>query len=479
MSKQIVIKRPSLDQARRRTSKVNSYQNVDLVIDDHLNSLNGSFYYIKTQGCQANIRDEETMSGMLSSIGMKRTNNKNKARVIIFNTCAVRENAEQKLYAYLGEVKDLKLHNKDKIIIISGCMIQQEESFHVLETKYHTIDIFMGTNAIHNLLNLISMHIETNKQIVDIPSDDETIYEGLPTCRNETFRAFVNITYGCDKFCTYCIVPYTRGKERSRKIDDILSECKNLVEEGYKEITLLGQNVNAYGRDLKDGTTFAYLLEEVAKLGIPRLRFLTSHPWNFTDELIDVIGKYDNIMPYLHLPLQSGNDNVLRRMGRRYTKEEYLDLVNKIRAKKPSIAFGTDIIVGFPNETEEEFLDTLEMVHKVHYASAFTFIYSPRIGTPAAKIVDKTTKEEKADRFELLKEAVEEETAAFAETLVGTTQLVLVEKVSKKDSSKLSGYTEQYKLVHFTGTPDLIGKIVKVKILYSKVYALHGELVNE
>lgn len=479
MSKKIVLNEPDLKVARKRGNVNIPYKNVTLAAKPALNVLSGEAFFIKTHGCQANIRDEETLAGMLTFIGMKRTENPKEAKVIILNTCAVRENAEQKLFAEVGSLKHYKKRDKDLIVIVSGCMIQQEESLKKLEDKYKAVDIFIGTNAISSLLDVIALHLETKKKVINVPSDDITIYENLPSCRNKTYRAFVNITYGCDKFCTYCIVPYTRGKERSRKKEDIIRECKFLVEEGYKEITLLGQNVNAYGNDLDEKISFAVLLEEVAKLNIPRLRFLTSHPWNFTDELIDVIGKYDNIMPYLHLPLQSGNNEVLRRMGRRYTSEEYLTIIKKIRAKKPSIAFGTDIIVGFPNETDEQFEDTLRLIKEVGYAQTFTFIYSPRVGTPAARLTDETTKEEKDARFEKLKKVVEEETAKFAETLVGTTQLVLVEGVSKKDERRLSGYTEQNKLVHFEGTEDLIGKIVKVKITHSKVYALHGELVNE
>ena len=284
--------------------------------------------------------------------------------------------------------------------------------------------------------------------------------------------------YGCDKFCTYCIVPYTRGRERSRLFDDILQECRLLVEQGYQEITLLGQNVNAYGKDLKNGTTFALLLEEVAKLGIPRLRFTTSHPWDFSQEMIDVIARYDNVMKSIHLPVQSGNDEILRKMARRYNSETYRQLVDMMKAKIPGLSLTTDIIVGFPNETYDQFLDTLKMVEYVQYDNAFTFIYSPREGTPAAKMVDDVSDEDKHTRFNELVEVVEKYAKQNAEAMVGNIYKVLVEGTSKRNEQVLSGYTESNKLVHFIGEDHLIGHIVEVKITESKVYSMRGELVH-
>ena len=475
MSNVLYINKPSLKVARNRKDVSIIYETITN-LGEHL--FKDGYFFIHTYGCQANVRDEETMTGLLTNSGLERTNNVENATVIILNTCAVRENAELKLYGEIGKLKRLKKQKEKPIIIVSGCVVQQEEALELLINKYRHIDIFMGTNRIHHLLDLIKLVKKTNKRVVDVPSDDTTICEGLPVKRNEDFKAFVNITYGCDKFCTYCIVPYTRGKERSRKKEEILKECKTLVKQGYQEITLLGQNVNAYGLDLNDGSNFASLLEEVAKLSIPRLRFLTSHPWNFTNELIDVMSRYSNIMKYLHLPFQAGNNEVLQRMGRRYTKESYLELVNKIRAKMPSIALSTDIIVGFPGETNTQFEDTLDVVRKVGFSSAFTFIYSPRIGTPAARFKDETSKEEKSERFNLLKEEVEKVTEAYAQKLVGTIQKVLVDGFSKKDPNKLSGYTECNKLVHFNGGIYLVGNIVDVKIEYSKVYSLQGKIVE-
>lgn len=301
----------------------------------------------------------------------------------------------------------------------------------------------------------------------------------MPSCRSEKFKAFVNISYGCDKFCTYCIVPYTRGKERSRDINDILKECKDLVDKGYQEITLLGQNVDSYGKDLNNGVTFATLLESVAKLGIPRLRFLTSYPSDFKDEVIDVIARYPNIMKYIHLPIQAGNDTVLKQMGRRYSSGEYLALVKRIKDKIPNIALSTDIIVGFPNETYEQFLDTIKVAKEVGYLSAFTFIYSPRVGTPAARIKDNVPYLEKVKRFKELVKKLEIGFDEKAQEMVGQTYSVLVESISKKDETMLTGYTESLKTVNFKGDISLIGKIVNVKILENHLYSLLGELINE
>lgn len=480
MSNKIIQNLPSMLKARNRRPQRIDYECFTLDIPKHVKeTLSGKKFLIKTFGCQANIRDEESMAGLLSAANMTRTETLNDASVIILNTCAIRENAEHKLFGQVGNLKALKAANKDLIIIISGCMVQQESALEKLQKSYPQVDIFMGTNSIHKLLGLLEMNLEHKKKVFDITSDDITIYEDVPVTRVAAHKAFVNITYGCDKFCTYCIVPYTRGKERSRKPSDILNECKILVNSGYQEITLVGQNVNAYGLDLKDGTTFSYILEEVAKLGIPRLRFITSHPWNFDDQMIEIIAKYPNIMKKIHLPLQSGSDEILRLMGRRYTVEDYLTLVNKLRAKMPDIALTTDIIVGFPNETEEQFAATLKVVDQVNYASAFTFIYSPRTGTPAARMIDNVTKEEKSERFNRLKVLVDKQTEEDAKKYQDKVLDVLVDGASKKDRTVLSGYTESDKIVHFRGPRSLVGTIVKVKIIEAKTFALNGELVSE
>ena len=479
MAKKIILNKPSLVKARnRRPGRIN-YQCFNLDIPLRVQStLGGKYYYIHTYGCQANIRDEESMAGLLESAGMLRTSDVKAASLIILNTCAIRANAEEKLFGEVGSLKALKRDNKDLIVIVSGCMVQQESALERLIKSYPQVDIFFGTNSIHKILELVDMHLSSGQKVIDVNSEDITIYEDVPVSRVEEYKAFVNISYGCDKFCTYCIVPYTRGKERSRKFIDIIHECEVLVRSGYQEITLVGQNVNAYGLDLKDGERFSDLLEAVAKLGIPRLRFITSHPWNFDDDMIDVIAKYDNIMKSIHLPLQSGDDDILKLMGRRYTVASYLELVAKLRNKMPNIALTTDIIVGFPNETDEQFLGTLKVVEQVGYSGAFTFIYSPRVGTPAARMKDDVSQEVKHQRFDQLKVIVEKSVEQYANSLVGQTKAVLVDGTSKKNDQRLSGYTEENKVVHFQGTSELVGKIVLVKILASRVYHLEGELVD-
>ena len=463
-------------QRQRNTSFSFSYDEIN-ISETLTNYAKGKTYYIHTYGCQANYRDEEIISGILTKAGFLKTNDEN-ADIIILNTCAVRENAEDKVFGKIGELKAIKAKNKNAIIAICGCMVQQIHIINKILDIYKHVDLIFGTHNITDLPKLLDEIILKRNKIVDVKSQPSLIEENLPSTRLSSFKAFVNISYGCDKFCTYCIVPYTRGKERSRKMEDILNECRELKEAGYQEVTLLGQNVNAYGKDFKDGTTFAKLLEEVAKLNIPRIRFLTSHPWDFKEEMIDVIAKYDNIMKYVHLPVQSGSSEILKLMGRRYTSDQYKQLVKLIRSKIKDVYLSTDIIVGFPNETEEQFQETLEMVKFAQYDSAFTFIYSPRNNTPAAKMVDNVTREEKSSRFKRLVAELEKSVSASSMAMVGKTFKVLVEGASEKDNSMLSGYTEGNKLVHFKGDLSLVGKIVDVKIIASHTYSLIGELIN-
>lgn len=475
-----VVNKPNMKEAAKRNREASKISYEELTISEKFkNYAKTRKYFIRTYGCQANIRDEETMAGMLEFAGFKKADKIEDANVIILNTCAVRENAEDKVFGEIGQLKGLKHKGDDRVIAVCGCMIQQTHIVDIIQDKYRQVDLLFGTHNIDNLLNLLEEVYESKTRIIDVESKMGKVRENLPSTRLDTYKAFVNIMYGCDKFCTYCIVPYTRGKERSRKMEDILRECQDLVNKGYMEITLLGQNVNAYGKDLKDDSSFALLLESVAKLGIPRLRFTTSHPWDFSDEMIDIIAKYDNIMPAIHLPVQSGNDEILRLMGRRYTSEQYKALVDKMKARIPNLALTTDIIVGFPNETYEQFLDTLKMVEYVKYDGAFTFIYSPRVGTPAARMVDNVTSEEKHKRFDELVKVVEKEATIKANALVGQTVKVLVDGASKKNKDVLSGYSETNKLVHFHGSADLVGKIVKVKIKESHLYSVIGELVND
>lgn len=463
-------------QRQRNTSFSFSYDEIN-ISETLTNYAKGKTYYIHTYGCQANYRDEEIISGILTKAGFLKTNDEN-ADIIILNTCAVRENAEDKVFGKIGELKAIKAKNKNAIIAICGCMVQQIHIINKILDIYKHVDLIFGTHNITDLPKLLDEIILKRNKIVDVKSQPSLIEENLPSTRLSSFKAFVNISYGCDKFCTYCIVPYTRGKERSRKMEDILKECRELKEAGYQEVTLLGQNVNAYGKDFKDGTTFAKLLEEVAKLNIPRIRFLTSHPWDFKEEMIDVIAKYDNIMKYIHLPVQSGSSEILKLMGRRYTSDQYKQLVTLIRSKIKDVYLSTDIIVGFPNETEEQFQETLEMVKFAQYDSAFTFIYSPRNNTPAAKMTDNVTREEKSSRFKRLVAELEKSVSASSMAMVGKTFKVLVEGASEKDNSMLSGYTEGNKLVHFKGDLSLVGKIVDVKIIASHTYSLIGELIN-
>lgn len=440
--------------------------------------LRGKKVYMRTYGCQANVRDEETMLGILKTFGMKRTSNKEDADLVILNTCAVRENAEEKVYGKIGSFKPLKKNKPTMKIALCGCMCLEPPVVEKVLNTYPFIDFLFGTHDIARLPTFLHRAFVMGESFVDVISSSGEVVENLPSLRSERFKAFVNIMYGCDKFCSYCIVPSTRGRERSRLLKDVVDECKGLVKRGYIEITLLGQNVNAYGKDLKDGTSFASLLEEVAKLGIKRLRFITSHPFDFDDELIDVIARYDNIMKYIHLPVQSGSTRILTLMNRRYDREGYLSLVNRIKAKIPNVALSSDIIVGFPSETEEDFLDTLSLVEEVQYSTLFTFIYSPRPFTPATIMKDQVDDKIKHERFIRLSKLSEKIIEKQAEKMVGKTYDVLIEEISKKDDSFVSGYTENYKLVHVKGDSSFIGKIIKVRITSSHTYSLIGEIID-
>ena len=479
MPRKIYKSLPDMGKARNRVD-LPVVKAADITVPDIVASFAaGRTYLIKTFGCQANIRDEEIMSGYLEKAGFKKASSDAEANLVIVNTCAVRENAEEKVFGEIGKFKANHAKDKSFVMAICGCMMQQEGVAEKIMATYPYVNLIFGTHNISKLLDLLGEHLARHKDLVDVLSYPGDIVENLPSVRLDPYKAFVNITYGCDKFCTYCIVPYTRGRERSRAKEEIIAECKELVDAGYQEITLLGQNVNSYGKDFKDGTSFASILEEVAKLGIPRLRFMTSHPWDFNDDMIEVIAKYPNIMHFIHLPVQSGSDDVLRRMGRRYNKQQYLDLVARIRNKIPDCAISTDIIVGFPNESDEDFEETLDVCRKVGYFSAFTFIYSPRKGTPAAAMVDGVSDKTKHERFTRLVATLEESVSANANAMVGKTYPVLVDGPSKKDPNLLSGYTETNKLVHFVAPAYLKGHIVDVKIEESHTYSLIGTLVGD
>ena len=404
------------------------------------------------------------------------TNNMEDADLILLNTCAIRENAHNKVFGFLGRVKHLKETKNNIITGICGCMAQEENVVNEIKDKYKWVDIVFGTHNIDKLPRILKESIDNNKQYIEVLSIEGDIIEDIPVKRDSKYKAWVNIMYGCDKFCTYCIVPYTRGKQRSRNPKDIIREVEKLVIDGYKEVTLLGQNVNAYGKDLDKNYFLGDLLKDVAETKIPRVRFLTSHPWDFTDEMIDIIKKYDNIMPYIHLPLQSGSNRILKLMGRRYTKESYLELFDKLKTI-PNVAITTDIIVGFPNETEEDFNDTLEVVKNCQYDSAFTFIFSPREGTPAAKMEDNISLDIKNDRLYKLNDLVNEYANFNNQKYLNKEVDVLIEGVSNKEGY-LMGYTDTMKLTNVKAEEKYIGQIVKVKITDVKTWSLTGEIID-
>ena len=465
------MKLPNLKEAQKRTNKEVDYIYLNNQYDK--NTFKGQKYFVRTYGCQMNVHDGEEIAARLESLGFTPTDSIETADVVVLNTCAIRENAHDKLYGFLGRCKHEKeKNNNDLIIAICGCMAQEENVVNEIMTKHPYVDLVFGTHNIHELQDLLISKKE--KQDIEVYSCEGEVYENIDYKRESNIKAWVNIQYGCDKFCTYCIVPYTRGKQRSRHSKEIIKEVEDLVSKGYQEVTLLGQNVNAYGKDLKDELTFAELLLKVSDTGIPRLRFVTSHPWDFTDEMIDAIASRDNIMPYIHLPLQSGSSRILKLMGRRYTKEEYLELYKKIRNKVKGCSITTDIIVGFPNETEEDFNETLSVVKECEFDSAFTFIYSPREGTPAAKMEDKVTLEEKEQRLYRLNELVNDFSLKANKKYLGKTVPVLIEGINEKDDTKVFGYTDTMKLVNVEGCLDKIGKIINVEITDAKSFSLDG-----
>ena len=466
---------PDMIEAKKRTKDKVKYEYYNI---DNIDMFNGKKYFIRTYGCQMNVHDSEEIKALLESVGYKETDIMEDADLILLNTCAIRENAHDKVFGFLGRCKHLKKDKKDLIIGLCGCMAQEEHVVDEILNKHKYIDIVFGT---HNLNELPTMLInKMNKTDIKVYSKEgEVIEVGNLYKRDSKYCAWVNIMYGCDKFCTYCIVPYTRGKQRSRKSVDILNEVKYLKDNGYKEVTLLGQNVNAYGKDLENEMSFSELLESVSKIGIDRIRFVTSHPWDFTDSMIDVISKYDNIMPYIHLPLQSGSDRILKLMGRRYTKEEYIKLYDKIKSKIKNVAVTTDIIVGFPNESDEDFKDTLDVVNYCKYDSAFTFIFSPRVGTPASIMEDSISLEVKEKRLEELNKLVNKYSLENNKKLVNSVQKVLLTEVSSKDNNKLCGYTETMKLVNVSCGKELIGTIQDVLITDAKSFSLDGVISDK
>ena len=456
-------------------------------IDKVRNKNKGNFKYtILTMGCQLNENDSEKLCGMLEKMGYSRTENQSDADIALFNTCCVRENAEDKLFGKLGELKRLK-EEKGIIIAIGGCMMQEKHITNKIKQSYPFVDIIFGTHTLHKFPEDLYKVLENKEKLEDILDIDGKIYEGLPIKRDDNIKASVTIMNGCNNFCTYCIVPYVRGRERSRMPKDIIEEVKDLSKNGYKEITLLGQNVNSYLRverekgiefEQHEGVnSFATLLRAINKIdGIERIRFVSPHPKDFTDDVIDAIAECDKVCKLVHLPLQSGNTNVLKTMNRKYTKEQYLELVEKMKAKIPNLTLSTDIIVGFAGETDREFEDTLDVVKKVCFEQVYMFIYSRRVGTPGDKMENQIPEEIKHKRFDKLKTLVESQISENNQKYVGTTQKILVEGKSKNNKDLLTGRTDSNKVVIFEGSKNLIGQMIDVQIVSEHLWYLKGKI---
>ncbi|AHM56594.1 (dimethylallyl)adenosine tRNA methylthiotransferase MiaB [Peptoclostridium acidaminophilum DSM 3953] len=435
-------------------------------------------YIILTYGCQMNEHDSEKMNFMLSQMGYIPSDNIREADIVIFNTCAVRENAELKVYGKLGHMKTIKKIKPDVKVMVCGCMMQQQHIIDEIQKSHRHVDAVFGTHNYHKLPEFVYESYSAKGTIIDVWNIDGQVVEGLRSIRKFDTKAYVNITYGCNNFCTYCIVPYTRGRERSRKPHDIIAEIRALAKDGVKEVTLLGQNVNSYGKTLDEEYTFSRLIRDINEIeGLERIRFMTSHPKDLSDELIYAMRDCDKVCNYLHLPIQSGSSRVLKKMNRHYTKEQYLTLVEKIRREIPDISFTTDIIVGFPGEMEEDFQDTLDVVRQVRYDSAFTFIYSKRNGTPAAEMSEQVDEKIKHERLERLIALVNDIGAQINETYRDKTVQILVEGPSKTDKTRLMGRTPQSKLVNFDGSDELVGKLVSVRINDPKRCSLNGIVI--
>ena len=468
--------RPSMKDARKR--KFGETEVIDFSDRVNLEGIGrGKKYMIETYGCQGNVADSEKIAGILEAMEFKLADNLEDADLILLNTCAVRENAENRVFGELGRLKQYKRNNPSLILGVCGCMPQEETVVDTILRRYNHVDLVFGTHNIHKLPDYLESVLYAKERVIEVFSEEGSIVENMPRLRDHAKKAWVNIMYGCDEFCTYCIVPYTRGKERSRMPQHILREVQDLIDDGYHEITLLGQKVNSYGNDFKDTDyRFADLLADLHQMNIKRVRFTTSHPKDFDDRTIDVLAKGGNLMPYIHLPVQSGNNEILKKMNRKYTREEYVELVRKIKQAIPGVSLTTDIIVGFPGETKQQFQDTLSLVETCGFEGAFTFIYSKREGTPAAKYDDDITMEEKKDRLQRLTQLVNTGYLKGNKRFEGKIVNVLVDGFSKSNNSMLAGYTEHNKLVNFPGEKSLIGKIVPVRITKAMTWYLKGEL---
>ena len=474
--KNIKIAMPSMKDAKLRRKL--DIETIRYRLEDKYNGMGiGKTYYIFTYGCQGNEADSEIMAGILEELGYTLSTDPMNSDVVLLNTCAIRENAEQRIWGVLGQLKGKKRENPNMIIGICGCMPQEENATNKILESYGFIDIVFGTHNRHHIPELLYQAYLTKSNVVEVLSNEGNIVEETPKARESKFKAWVNIMFGCDEFCTYCIVPYTRGRERSRAKDDIIAEVKDLVSKGYKEITLLGQNVNAYGKDLGIDYTFGDLLYDLDKTGIERIRYTTSHPKDLDEKTMVAMAECSSVMPHLHLPVQSGDDDILKIMNRKYTFNEYMAKVNRLRELVPGISLTTDIIVGFPNETEEQFQNTLKLVKEAGFEGAFTFIYSKREGTPAAKMPDSISEEEKKDRLNRLIEMTNQGYKAGHERFLGKIVKVLVDGESKNGDGMMCGYSEHNKLTHFKSTDiSLIGKIVNVKVTEAKTWFMIGEL---
>ncbi|MDY6038171.1 MAG: tRNA (N6-isopentenyl adenosine(37)-C2)-methylthiotransferase MiaB [Eubacterium sp.] len=433
-------------------------------------------FHITTFGCQMNEHDSEVIDGLLTERGFNAVKERKDASIVIINTCSVRDNADKRFFGTLGQLKKRKESDSSFIVCVCGCMMQQQRVVDTIKAKYPWVDIIFGTNSIHHIPDLIEKVVSEKEKIVDIIANTDEIVEGLPAKRLFKHKALVNIMFGCNNFCTYCIVPYTRGREKSRMPEAIVEEVRLLVADGVKEIMLLGQNVNSYNGD---GTSFAELLKMINEVeGLKRIRFMTSNPKDLSDELIEAFRVCDKLCHSLHLPVQSGSNAVLKRMNRKYTREKYLELVSKLRKAVPDITLSTDIIVGFPGESDDDFEETLKLVEEVEFDSAFTFIYSIRKGTPAENFEDQIDENVKHERFNRLVDTVNEISEKKNKAYEGRVEKILVEGLSKNDKSTLSGRSDGFKLVNFAGTKDLIGSIVEVKITEAKTFSLFGEIVE-
>lgn len=433
-------------------------------------------FRIQNEGCQMNSLQTESIAAIMEQIGYEKIDSE-EADAVIYNTCTVRENANLKIYGHLGHLKSIKKRKPDMKIILFGCMMQEPHVVETIREKYPFVNLVFGTHNIHKFPELYYRTLTSGSQIIDIWEESKEIVEGMPTSRKFPFKTGVNVMFGCNNFCSYCIVPYVRGREKSREPQAIIDEIKALVADGVQEVMLLGQNVNSYGKTLAQPVSFAQLLTEIEKIeGLKRIRFMTSHPKDLSDELIEVMAGSKKICHHLHLPLQSGSSRILQKMNRRYDKEKYLGLVEKIRTAIPDISLTTDIIVGFPGETEEDFQETLDVVRRSEYDTAFTFIYSKRTGTPAANMPDQVPEDVVKDRFNRLLALVQENGRKASSRFTGEVKEILVEEESK-EKGLLTGRTEHNLLVHFEGTPDLIGKFVQVKLDTCKGFYYFGHIV--